>query len=523
MDLSPTNIEASFKYPDTATETHRLVRSLEHIHMGNVQHDDETKDSGRVRRRSVLKYGGAGAVTAGLAGCQSPDNPLPGGQLRVPSDDPPEPTPGEDEGDGALAGETIRIGVLAPMNLPLGESMWDAARMARDMLNANGGIMGATVEVELGNTKVSPGDAESEHRRLVVQEDCDMTTGIFLGSALLQTLPSIANQERLHFTTASAEPRAGQLVSSTDGSLTDSTGEEEYERFKYHFRVGPIHLLDLADAMLEFIENVKDDFGWEQAGLLTENLGEFTPYAERLQNRLSDIIDVPVTERPGGISDWSPLYNEMESEGVDIAIVGLALTGTTAVNQWTQQERNFEFGGIHVPSQAYEYWESTGGNTEYVFTMNAMTPQTENTDRTQDFVQNYIETWDEVPIYSGALEYEAFGIIDQSIRITVEEEGLEEVPDAETMIPYMEDHHYSAEPEDPVGGTILSEFQFTPPDAQYAHEPLWTSIEETGVPVFQQWQYDTDIREDYGTMHSVYPEQNKTAEYAIPEWIERGN
>lgn len=116
-------------------------------------------------------------------------------------------------------------------------------------------------------------------------------------------MPSIANQKRVHVTTGSAEPRVAQLVSQTDGSLTGDDPMEEYERFKYHFRIGPIHLLDLADAMMEFIEDKKDDFGWERAALLTENIGELTPYAERLEDGLSELLEVPITQRPGGVSD----------------------------------------------------------------------------------------------------------------------------------------------------------------------------------------------------------------------------
>jgi branched-chain amino acid transport system substrate-binding protein len=473
------------------------------------ENEQQDENEGRLDRRSVLKYGGTGALTAGLAGCQTAKNPVPGSNLRV--EEETNTSTGDGDGDGILSGETIKIGVLAPMNLPLGVSMWKAAQMRRDVINDNGGILGATVEVELGNTEVSPGTAQSEHQRLTVQEGCDFTTGIFLGSALLQTMPSIANQETIHLTTGSADPRVGRLVSKTDdfGSTEEKTS---YERFKYHFRVGPIHLLDLADAMLEFIENRKDEYGWEKAALLTENLGEFTPYAERLSERLSSVIDVPIKERPGGVSDWSPLYNEIENTGCDVAIIGMALGGTTAVNQWAQQQRNFEFGGIHVPAQAYSYWESTGGNVEHVFTMNAMTPQTSNTPQTQPFVQDYIERFDEVPIYTGPLTYDAISVIKQGIENTVEGEGLDSMPDADTIIPYLEEGTFT-------GGTVLPEAQFTPPDAKYAHEPQWTSMAETGVPVFQQWQMDPEVREDYGTMHSIAPPQNKTSDKTIPEWI----
>ncbi|MEF8809041.1 hypothetical protein, partial [Natronomonas sp.] len=54
----------------------------------------------------------------------------------------------------------------------------------------------------------------------------------------------------------------------------------------------------------------------------------FATYAERLSERLSGVIDVPIKQRPGGVSDWSPLYNEIEDTDCDVAIIGMALGGT---------------------------------------------------------------------------------------------------------------------------------------------------------------------------------------------------
>ncbi len=474
--------------------------------------ENDQREEGRVDRRSLLKYGSSGAVAAGLAGCQSPQNPYPGSDLRADSNEEAESDSSSSELEGPLSGETVRLGILAPLDLPLGRSMRDGARLAAQQLRNEGGIEGADIEVVVGDTKAEPGEAASEHKRLVNQENCDITMGIFLGSALVQTLPSIAALETIHITTASADPRPGRVVSKTN-TFTSKTGEEEYERFKYHFRAGPINLFDLADAMLEFVENKKDDLGWERIAVLTENPQEFTPYHERLVASLDEIVDVPIVQRVGGVADWSPFYNEIEDEDCDVALVGLALIGTSAVNQWANQRRDFEFGGIHVPSQSYSFWGSTDGNTQYVFTMNAMTPQTSNTDLTQPFVEAYNEEFDRVPIYSGAITYDAVNIVQQSISRAVENEGIEgEIPGPETLIPIMEEGTFG-------GSTILDEFQFTPPDAKYAHEPQWTSIEETGVPVFQQWQFDPEVTDEYGTMHSFYPEENKTADYSVPEWV----
>ncbi|QLD89522.1 ABC transporter substrate-binding protein [Natronomonas salina] len=476
------------------------------------ENEQQEENEGRLDRRSVLKYGGTGALGAGLAGCQSRENPLPGSNIRPPESEDGGVGGNVKDAEGPLEGETFKIGVLAPMELPLGESMWQAAQMAAEEMNEAGGLLGASVKVELGDTEVSPGKAQSEHRRLTSQAGCDMTVGVFLGSALLQTMTSIANQQKLHVTTAAADPRVGKLVSKSAAYQQGADPQEEYEKYKYHFRAGPIHLLDLADAMLEFIEDKKDEYGWERAALLTEDIGEFTPYADRLQERLSDVIDVPISQRPGGVSDWSPLYSDIEEADCDVALIGMALGGTTAVNQWAQQQRDFEFGGIHVFAQSFEYWESTDGNVEHVFTMNAMTPQTENTDTTQEFVQNFVDTWESVPIYTAPITYDAISTIEEVFAAMHEEEGLDGTPEPDAVIPYLEDMTFT-------DSTILEEVQFTPADAEYAHEPQWTSIAETGVPVFQQWQMDEEIREDYGTMHSFYPPENKTAEKTEPEWL----
>ena len=489
--------------------------------MADVPEDEQQGDGGRVDRRSILKYGGSGAVAAGLAGCQSPQNPYPGSGLRGSSNESSDEDEGleetnEGDGEALLSGETVKFGVLAPMNLPLGESMWEAAQLAAKQYNNSGGMLGAKVEVYLGESNADPNQTVEEYNRLINQENCDMTLGVFLGSALVRMMnQAMAPAGKIHITTASADPRAGELVSKSV-DFTGSGAENEYERFKYHFRAGPINLFDLADAMLEFLENEAGNRGWETVGVLTENPAEFTPYHERLVEGLSEIVDVPVVKRVSGGTKWRSVYNELESEGCDLALVGLALAGTKAVKQWANQRRGFGFGGIHVPAQSFGYWESTGGSCEYVFTMNAMTPQTTNTQRTQEFVQAYSDEFGKAPIYSGAITYDAINLTEQALRMTLEGEGTEgEVPDADTMIPYFEEGTFT-------DSTILEEFQFTSADSEYAHEPQWTSIAETGVPVFQQWQDDPEARPDYGTMHSFYPEQNKTSDYAVPDWIGGG-
>lgn len=203
----------------------------------------------------------------------------------------------------------------------------------------------------------------------------------------------------------------------------------------------------------------------------------------------------------------------MESADVDVNLIGQALTGTAAVKQWANQSRDFEMGGIHVPSQVYEFWEEVSGACQYVFTMNAVTPQTTNTERTQPFMRRYQDRFDTFPVYSGPITYDAVRAYAKAMGRYVLDNDMEEVPTNEEMVKALETYKFE-------DGIVLPSIQFTPPEADFAHEPQWTSMKDTGVPVWQQWQVDEEVTDDYGVMHSFAPEQNKTSDYTYPDWID---
>lgn len=471
--------------------------------MVNESHDSSS-DS-RVSRRRLLRSAGVGAAGVALAGCKNPENRARGG--------------GGGSGDAPLSGQTVRIGALAPQpeDFPLGQSLANSAEMAAEKLNKDGlagtdtnwtGIAGADVEIKVGNTENSPGTARKEFRRLVREEQCHATAGIFLTQTLLQIFEPMKNTETIHITTGAAGPKPARVVS------------ERYDEFKYHFRPGPINSFDLAKAELEFLTLYAEDLGWNSVAVLTESISPFDPFQEALEggigdfSGISEIVDeVPVFKRTSsGISNWSPIWDEVEQSGADLALIAQALSGTSSVKQWFNQKRPFEVGGIHVPDQIYEFWGEVNGACRYTFTMNAITPQTTNTPQTQPFMKKYQERYDTYPVYVGPITYDGLRIYAKAMENAVREEGLSEIPDADTMVEYLEDVTFEK-------GIVMPQFQFTPRDAEFAHDPQWNSMKESGVPIWQQWQKDPEVTEDYGVMHAFAPEDNKTADYQKPHWI----
>jgi len=59
-------------------------------------------------------------------------------------------------GSVAVAGDTIKIGIIAPFKISSGESLLNAARMATQDINAVGGIMGKRIELITANTEYKP-------------------------------------------------------------------------------------------------------------------------------------------------------------------------------------------------------------------------------------------------------------------------------------------------------------------------------------------------------------------------------
>src|SRR5512138_982753 len=91
----------------------------------------------------------------------------------------------------ALAQETVKIAVLGPMAFLQGEHHWAGAEMARDEINAAGGIKvgGKARKIELvrvdTNEMVSPGDATNAMERAITREQADFLVGGFRSEAVL--------------------------------------------------------------------------------------------------------------------------------------------------------------------------------------------------------------------------------------------------------------------------------------------------------------------------------------------------
>lgn len=444
------------EYEDNRTGG-RLTRSFEN--------SDKVCERG-VDRRRFLRFAGAGVAGTSLAGCM-----------------------GGSESEGQELDEPVTLGVLAPEpgNNPIGASIANAAELAAEELNDDGGVLGADVEVVVKDTKEDPSTGQRAYQELTVGEQVDATTGVFTSEVLLNLMSSIAQQQTLHLGTGAATPEATQQVA------------DDYDRFKYFFRTGPVNSHFLGQNMVDFAAANFESMGWESVAVLAEDYKWTEPITEAVNGSLNEAgIDVPVTKRyASGTENFSPIYDEIQNADVDAAYVVMAHTGTAAVVQWAKQQRPFEFGGIHVPAQFPSYYQATEGACQYAVTQTSATATSELTDQTVPFANAYNDAYDGYPVYTGYITYDAV----KQYAAAVEEAGNK---NADDLIPVLEEMSYTG-----TTGTI----EYYGRDEEYPHDVKYG--EELAWPVWLQWTEG----DGSGSQEVIWPDDVATTEYESPPWV----
>lgn len=125
--------------------------------------------------------------------------------------------------------DALKIGVLAPLSGPYaagGTSFVQAATLAVEQVNADGGVFGQPVTIVVGDTQGRVDVAKSEALRLVSREKVSALVGAYL------------SEETVGVMEVAAARRTVLIVPvASTAEITDKV-RREYARYRYVFRVG---------------------------------------------------------------------------------------------------------------------------------------------------------------------------------------------------------------------------------------------------------------------------------------------
>ncbi len=168
--------------------------------------------------------------------------------------------------DRAIAQQTnpIRIGVNTAIQAQVGRDAIDSVKMAIDEINAQGGVLGRKFEMIVADE----GEAASEGpkvgiaavNKLTSEDHVDVLIGGYDSGVTLGELPHIARAKTIFLGIGSASPAIQQKV------------KDDYEHYKYIFRVNPINSAKQSQALLSFITGkLRGELGYKKISIIGEN------------------------------------------------------------------------------------------------------------------------------------------------------------------------------------------------------------------------------------------------------------
>jgi branched-chain amino acid transport system substrate-binding protein len=366
---------------------------------------------------------------------------------------------------GAQA-QTVKIAILGPMAFVQGENHWAGAEMARDEINRAGGINvgGRRMPIELiradTNEIQSVSDATNAMERVITRDKADVVIGGFRSEAVLAMQEIAMDYKKLFLGAGAAHSKLGLNV------------EQNYERYKYWFRVTPVKDVDLVRTLFAVLgsigQQIRSDLKTDtpKVAILAEKAVWTEALVAAAQKNLPAMkMEVVGTWQPSATAtDVTAELSAIDRSGAHIVFT--ILSGPVGISVGRQMgERNMKAvaWGINVEAQKDEFWQAAAGKAQFVSTLDTFA-EVEITPKTVPFVRAFKQRFKKAPTYNAAT-YDAIMIL----KAAIEEAGT---TNPEKLIPVIEKLEH-------VGAGAVQTWD-------KRHDLVWAVGKTAGIAV--QWQ-----------------------------------
>lgn len=365
----------------------------------------------------------------------------------------------------AQAQNVIKIAILGPMAFVQGDNHWAGAEMARDEVNKAGGISvgGKRLMVELikvdTNELQSVPDATNAIERAITRDRADFLMGGFRSEAVLAMQEVAMDHKKLFLGAGASLTKLGANV------------EENYNRYKYWFRLSPTKDTDLVRTVFTVLGTVgaqiRADLKKEvpKVAILAEKAAWTEALVAVTQKTLPTMkMDVVGVWQPSDrATDVTAELSAIERSGADI--VYTLLSGPVGIVVGRQMgERNMKAVafGINVEAQKDEFWSATAGKGQFVSTLDTYA-EVEITPKMTPFVKAFKERYKKSPAYNAAT-YDGVYMLKEAIEKTGS-------TNADQLVTYLEKIEHN--------GASFQNFD-------KRHDLIWAPGKTAGIAV--QWQ-----------------------------------
>lgn len=305
----------------------------------------------------------------------------------------------------------ILIGVNTTLQLQVGRDAVDSVKMAIDEVNAKGGVLGRKLEM----ITADEGEAVAEGPKMGVaavnkltgENKVDVLIGGYDSGVTLAELPHIARAKTIFLGIGSASPSIQLKV------------KEDYERYKYIFRVNPINSAKQAAGLLDFIKGkLAGELGLKRIAILGENAKWVQDMVPALKKGATDAgLQVPIAEFfDPQTADFSPIFTKVKDSGAQYMLIILSHAASDVfVKQWYDAKVPVPIGGIDVKSQDANFFQRVGGKSISEVSTNFVL-RAPLTPKTVPWWDKFVDLYKRPPVYTASGAYDAVYVYAEALK-----------------------------------------------------------------------------------------------------------
>lgn len=409
--------------------------------------------------------------------------------------------------------QIIKIGLLNDMNYFRGDHAWKGALLAAREVNEEGGILINGTNYYVGLVAEDTNEAygtdpvegiEAAEKIINDHHPYFITGGGGSGWYLLQYL-DVVMDNKIPF-----------LGTGEPGDIFCQKVLDDYERYKYFFRVSPINMsaiffdLFFYLAYLCYYLNSIDAGIVNKTAILRDELIMFDIYAESLKNWLPtfgiSVEEDIIFPSDATATDFINYWSQIESKGVQVVLsMGVGYHHLGKLMFQTYQQLQPQCLIVSCFDDNIIHWDDVEGACQFAINYQG-NHNTSKTPLTIPFFTRYVNEYDMEPAYTGSGSYDTVKLLVQTVQET-------QTFDPDVTVSALEKIN-STNPFTGAGGYIAFTLSH---DAKYGF-PF-------GYGLFCQWKYIDGTKEvvpykKVGTSgYPVgYPDSIATGSLRLPYW-----
>jgi branched-chain amino acid transport system substrate-binding protein len=312
--------------------------------------------------------------------------------------------------------ESIKIGVLGPMDYDFGKLILYGSNVAADEINDAGGISLSGVKRPVKiigvntNEMTSATDAVAAVEKAIVNDKVNCLIGGYRPEAVLDEQDKAMGLNTIFISSGNNEPEQSVKV------------KKDYARYKYWFRtnLNSIYSAPYYNIQAGFIADIlRKELGLQElkAAIIADKAAYADPMVNTWNKALPEMgIKIAGIFRPmPTTTDITSEIKGIKDSGAQIVMQMLTeRAGLVFAKQWGELQIPCVALGINIPAQSKSIWETTTGNIEYIAT-GILSPNAEITSKTIPFFSKFYEKHKEYPMHAST-SYDAVLIYKNAVE-----------------------------------------------------------------------------------------------------------